>query len=74
MTKTHRINEDTYIHRRLHESWFAYQTNRKAISHLWGWGELNVVAAQNIDYSSAQEIEERIAKAIEDGLELCKTF
>ena len=46
----------------------------KAISHLWGWGELNVVAAQNIDYSSAEEIEERIAKAIEDGLEICKTF
>jgi FMN-dependent NADH-azoreductase len=46
----------------------------RAISHLWGWGELSVVAAQNMDYSSAEEIEERIAKAIEDGLEICKTF
>ena len=46
----------------------------KALSHLWGWGELNVVAAQNMDYSSAEEIEERIAKAVEDGLEICRTF
>ena len=46
----------------------------KALSHLWGWGELKVVAAQNMDYSSEEEIEERIAKAIEDGLEICKTF
>lgn len=46
----------------------------KALSHLWGWGELNVVAAQNMDYGSAQEIEERITKAIEEGIELCKTF
>ena len=35
---------------------------------------LKVVAAQNMDYSSEEEIEERIAKAIEDGLEICKTF
>lgn len=46
----------------------------RALSHLWGWGELNVVAAQNMDYSSPEEIEERIAKAVEEGLELCKTF
>ena len=46
----------------------------KAISHLWGWGELSVVAAQNMDYSSPEEIEGRIAKAIEDGLEICKAF
>lgn len=46
----------------------------KALSHLWGWGELTVVAAQNMDYSSAEEIEERIAKAVEDGLEICRTF
>ena len=46
----------------------------KALAHLWGWGELNVVAAQNMDYSSAEEIEERIAKAVEDGLEICRTF
>ena len=46
----------------------------KAISHLWGWGELTVVAAQNMDYSSEEEIEVRITKATEDGLEICKTF
>ena len=46
----------------------------KALSHLWGWGELSVVAAQNMDYSSPEEIEERIVKAIGDGLEICKTF
>ena len=46
----------------------------KALSHLWGWGELSVVAAQNMDYSSEEEIEVRITKAIEDGLEICRTF
>ena len=46
----------------------------KAISYLWGWGELTVVATQNMAYSSEQEIEERITKAIEEGLEICKTF
>ena len=40
--------------------------------YLWGWGELTVVAAQNMDYSSEEEIELRITKAIEDGLEICK--
>ena len=46
----------------------------KAISHLWGWGDLSVVAAQNMDYSSAEEIEDRIKAAIAEGLEICKEF
>ena len=46
----------------------------KALSHLWGWGELTVVAAQIMDYSSEEEIEVRITKAIEEGLEICKRF
>ena len=46
----------------------------KSLSYLWGGGELIVVAAQNMDYSSAEEIEERINKAIEEGHEICKTF
>ena len=46
----------------------------KALSHLWGWGELSVVAAQNMDYSSEEEIEVKITKAIEEGLEICKAF
>lgn len=46
----------------------------KALSHLWGWGELTVISAQNMDYSSPEEIEERVSKAIAEGLELCKEF
>lgn len=46
----------------------------KALSHLWGWGELTVISAQNMDYSTPEEIEERVSKAIEEGLEICKTF
>ena len=45
-----------------------------ALSHLWGWGELTVVAAQNMDYSSPEEIEERIAKAVEEGMKIITTF
>ena len=46
----------------------------KALSYLWGWGELTVISAQNMDYSSPKEIEERVSKAIEEGLEICKQF
>lgn len=46
----------------------------RALSHLWGWGELTVISAQNMDYSSLEEIEERISKAIGEGLEACKEF
>ena len=46
----------------------------KALSHLWGWGELTVISAHNMDYSSPEEIEERVSKAIEEGLEICKQF
>lgn len=46
----------------------------KALSHLWGWGELTVVAAQNMDYSSAYEIEDKIKAATAEGLEICKEF
>ena len=46
----------------------------KALSHLWGWGELTVVAAQNMDYSSAEGIEDRIKAAVAEGLEICKVF
>lgn len=46
----------------------------KALSHLWGWGDLTVVAAQNMDYSSAEEIEDRIKAAVAEGLEICKEF
>lgn len=46
----------------------------RAISHLWGLGELTVISAQNLDYSTPDEIEIKINKAIEEGLEICKCF
>lgn len=46
----------------------------KALSHLWGWGELIVVSAQNMDYSTPEDIESKVSKAIEEGLEICRTF
>lgn len=46
----------------------------KALSWLWGIGPLTVVAAQNMDYVSETEIEEKIKAAINEGLEIVKTF
>lgn len=46
----------------------------KALSWLWGIGPLQVVAAQNMDYVSAEEIEKKINEAVEVGLEMAKTF
>lgn len=46
----------------------------KALSWLWGIGPLQVVAAQNMDYVSPAEIEEKICTAISEGLEISKAF
>lgn len=46
----------------------------KALSWLWGIGPLSVVAAQNMDYVSEEEIEEKIKAAIGEGLKIVKTF
>lgn len=46
----------------------------KALSWLWGIGPLQVVAAQNMDYVSEEEIEKKIQKAIKEGLEIAETF
>lgn len=46
----------------------------KAISHLWGIGELTVVSAQNMDYSSPEQIEAKIQTAISEGLQICREF
>ena len=46
----------------------------KALSHLWGWGELTVISAQNMDYSSPEEIEEKVRKSIVEGIDICKEF
>lgn len=46
----------------------------KALSWLWGIGPLQVVSAQNMDYLSEREIEERISKAISEGLKIAEEF
>lgn len=46
----------------------------KALSFLWGLGEIVTISAQNLDYSSPEEIEDKISLAIERGLNLCKDF
>lgn len=46
----------------------------KALSWLWGIGPLEVVSAQNMDYLSEREIEERISKAISEGLKIAEEF
>ncbi len=46
----------------------------KALSWLWGIGPLEVVSAQNMDYLSEAEIEERISKAISEGVKIAEEF
>ena len=46
----------------------------KALSWLWGIGPLQVVAAQNMDYVSAEDMEAKISVAIKEGLHLAKEF
>lgn len=46
----------------------------RALSYLWGLGELHVVAAQNLDYSSPEDIENKVHEAITEGLRLCEEF
>ena len=46
----------------------------KALSWLWGIGPLEVVAAQNMDYVSAEAVEEKVQAAIEEGLRLAEQF
>ena len=46
----------------------------KALSALWGWGEVVTVAAENLDYSTPEEIDAKIAAAVRDGLEICRDF
>ena len=45
-----------------------------ALSWLWGMGTLQTVAAQNMDYVSEEEIEEKIRVAIAEGLKIAKDF
>lgn len=46
----------------------------RALSWLWGIGQLSVISAQNLDYVSAEEEERRVESAIEEGLALVKDF
>lgn len=46
----------------------------KALSWLWGLGKVETVAVCGTDVNSPEVTEERIAKAQEYGINLCKTF
>ena len=46
----------------------------KALSWLWGIGPMQVVSAQNMDYTSVDAIEEKIKEAIANGLSIAETF
>lgn len=46
----------------------------KAIGKLWGLGELHVISAQNMDYSTEEQKAEKVGNAIEEGLKLIEEF
>lgn len=46
----------------------------KALSWLWGIGPMDVIATQNMDYVSLDEIEEKVQNAIKKGLKLVKEW
>ena len=46
----------------------------KAISSLWGLGEVKTIAAENMDYSTDVQVEEKIKRAIDEALTICKDF
>lgn len=46
----------------------------RAISALWGLGEVYTVAAENLDYSTPEQVNLRIEAAVAEGLELCREF
>ena len=46
----------------------------KALGSLWNLGKLTTISARNMDYSSAEEIEEKIALAVEEGLAIARKW
>lgn len=46
----------------------------KALGKLWGLGELHVIAACNMDYSTENQKDEKVKSAIQEGLSLCEDF
>ena len=46
----------------------------KALSRLWGLGEVTTIAESNMDYSSPEQIEAKIAAAVAEGLAVAEYF
>lgn len=46
----------------------------RALSALWGLGEVITLAAANMDYYSPDEAEAKIRSTVAKGLEICKSF
>lgn len=46
----------------------------KALSTLWGLGEVKVVSAYNLDYLDENSINKKINSAIKKGLKICEDF
>lgn len=46
----------------------------KALSTLWGTGDVLTVAAENLDYVSPEEVDARISEAVAEALDICRTF
>lgn len=46
----------------------------KALGSLWNLGKLTTIAARNMDYSTPEEIEEKISAATAEGLALAKRW
>ena len=46
----------------------------KALGTLWNLGELTTISAQNMDYSTPAQIEEKVEACIAEGLRLAETW
>lgn len=46
----------------------------RALSQLWGLGEVEVLSCRNMDYSTPAQIEGKIQEAVLKGREIAKTF
>lgn len=46
----------------------------RAVSALWGLGEVTTVSAENLDFSTPEEVDMKIRKAVAEGLEICRDF
>jgi FMN-dependent NADH-azoreductase len=46
----------------------------RALGTLWNLGELTTIAAWNMDYSTAEEIEKKISSCIAEGLDLARNW